>query len=232
MDPLTIAVIVIAVVAVGAIASTAPTPFFSPPTFFLPGNVVGSGNLVTQQENFTGFSAVSMSSGFRFTITQSSTYSVRVTIDNNLVNYVEVTQARNTLSVGFVPGRSYQSTSPIVVITMPDMSRLDMSAGVTGTVTGFSSSHEFTVASSAGSVVTISGAASSLSIEASAGSRLDLSAFHVTNASVNLSGGAEATINLDGRLDANVSGGSQLYYVGNPTMGSISSSGGSVISRK
>jgi hypothetical protein len=233
MGPLTIAIIVIvAVVAVGSMASTWPTPFFPGPVVVFPGTTVGSGNLATKQENFTGFTKVSLSSGFRYAITQSGSYSIKVTTDDNVLNYVQVTQMGNILSVGLVSGHGFQTTTLKVEITMPDITGLDLSAGTGGTVAGFSLSHDFSIASSAGSSAAISGSASGLYLDASAGSHLDLSGFHVTSAHVDMSGGSWATINIDGRLDANLSGGSQLYYIGSPTMGSINSSGASIISKK
>jgi len=54
----------------------------------------------------------------------------------------------------------------------------------------------------------------------------------VVNADVSLSGGSRATINLDGRLDADLSGGSNLLYIGDPTMGDINTSGGSTVGKK
>jgi len=233
MGPFTIAIIVIVgVLALGSFVSAVSTPFFSGQMFVFPGFTVGSGNLVTRQENFTGFTGISLASGFRFTITQSGSYSVKVTADDNLVNYVQVTQFGNTLSVGLVPGRGTMSATLMVVITMPDLSQLDMSGGSTGTVAGFSSTHDFTVAASGGSSATVTGSANNLSVEESGGSHLDLSGFHVTSAHVDLSGGSWTTLDIDGGLDANLSGGSQLYYVGNPTMGAINTSGGSIISKK
>jgi len=81
-------------------------------------------------------------------------------------------------------------------------------------------------------LIKLEGAANDLRVSASSGSSLGLSEFHVHDASVNLSGGSQATINLDGRLDADLSGGSHLLYIGDPTMGDIDTSGGSTISRK
>ena len=226
MAPLTIALIVVAVVVVFGMALPA---VLVPP---LAGVAVGSGHAVTTVENNTGFTSVAISSGFRFTITQSSSYSVTVTTDDNIVGHLQATQSGNALSIGLTPWMGVQSTSLSVQITMPDITQLDISGGASGTVSGFNSSHGFTIDASYGSSATITGSASSLSVDASYGSRVDLSGFHVTNAQVNLSWGSWATVNLDGRLDANVSWGSQLFYIGNPTMGSINSTGGSNISRR
>jgi hypothetical protein len=144
----------------------------------------------------------------------------------------EGSAVRVTVSVGVAPFNFFGFSSLQVTITMPDISSLDVSGGSSGTVAGFNSTHGFTVTASGGSSVTASGAASSLSLDGSGGSHVDLSGLHVTNAQVNLSGGSWTTINPSGRLDANVSGGSQLYYVGSPTMGTISNTGSSTISKK
>jgi hypothetical protein len=195
------------------------------------GGITGSGHLVTKQENFTGFTSVTIADGFRCTISRSATYSVNVTIDDNLVNYIQVTRTGNVLSVGLVPGH-FVLASPQVSISMPDISSVDVSGGTTGSAAGFASSHPISVTASGGSALTWSGRATNLTAEASGGSRLDLSNLHVTNAQVDLSGGSSATVNVAGRLDANLSGGSQLNYLGNPTLGNIDTSGGSGISRQ
>jgi hypothetical protein len=207
-------------------------PTYSTPFSFSIGTAVGSGHATTVQENYSSFNTVSIASGFAFTITQSNTYSVQITIDDNLVKDVTIVHFGNSLSVGLSPWQGYSATSLKVVITMPDITSLDISGGSTGTVSGFTSTHGFTIDASGGSVVTVSGTAGSLTVNESGGSHLDLSGLQVTDATVNLSGGSWTTVNPSGRLDANISGGSQLYYVGSPVLGSINSSGGSIVSKR
>ena len=221
----TVVIVVAAVVIVALIVAAVAVTLLSR-------TQTGSGHLVTNQEDFTGFTSVAVANGFRFTITQSSSYSVKVTIDDNLVNYLRISESGNILTIGLAPGYLYLSASPKVQITMPDITQLDLSGGSSGMAQGFNSSHDFTATASGGSSFTMSGAARNLSIEGSGGSQLDLSNFHVANAQVDLSGGSGATINLIGRLDASLSGGSNLTYIGNPTMGNITTSGLSVISKK
>ncbi len=79
---------------------------------------------------------------------------------------------------------------------------------------------------------TLGGKANNLLIVGSGASHVDLSDFTVHDARVNLSGASQATINLDGRLDADLSGASTLLYIGDPTLGDISVTGGSTISKK
>ena len=241
---LLVAVVVVAAVLTAAFFLGAWQPF---------GQVVGSENLVTQEKFFSDFSVVEVGSGFEVEITQSSSYSIKITHDDNVLDYIEVFKTSDTLTIRLKWGYSYQSVAPRAKITMPELYELELSGGTHGTIEGFSSSHEFVAELSGGSSLsgdfttsgdvqfTLSGgshlikldsAANDLRISASWGSSLGLSDFHVHDASVNLSGGSHATINLDGRLDADLSGGSHLLYIGDPTMGDIDTSGRSTVSRK
>jgi hypothetical protein len=85
---------------------------------------------------------------------------------------------------------------------------------------------------SGASVLELEGSAYDVSIEASGASHAGLADFSLVDTRVNLSGASTATINASGSLDGDLSGGSKLHYVGNPTLGSINVSGGSTISRK
>ena len=63
-------------------------------------------------------------------------------------------------------------------------------------------------------------------------SNINLEQFAVDDAAIRLSGASNGTINASGTLDANVSGASSLYYVGNPTLGDIDTSGASKVREK
>ncbi len=252
ISKMVIILIVIAVIMVAVVAALAAI-FLG---FWQPfGQIVGSGNLAiayAEEEKFTDFTIVEVGWGFEVEIMQSNSYSVSVTADDNLFDYIEVSKTDNRLTIGLKWGYSYQSVTLRARITMPDLHELQLSGGTHGTVEGFSSSHEFILGLSGGShlsgdfktsedaqftlsggsqLIGLDGAANDLRISASGGSGLGLSDFSVHDASVNLSGGSSATINLDGRLDADLSDGSSLSYVGDPTMGDIKKSGGSTVEK-
>ncbi len=54
----------------------------------------------------------------------------------------------------------------------------------------------------------------------------------VQDAAVNASGASNVTVNLSGRLDADASGASNVFYLGQPTMGTIDTSGGSDVTAR
>ena len=216
------------------------------------GGITGSGNPITENYSFGDFTRVEVGYAFDVEIRRSSSYSVSITADDNLFDYIEVSISDETLHIGLDPAYSYRSFTHKAIITMPDLYGLDLSGATRGTVQGFSLSHDFSVdlsgastldmsGMSAGDItfvisgasrVELEGLAEDIVISASGASSVELDDFPVHNADVNLSGASRATVNLDGRLDVNLSGASNLQYIGQPTMGSINISGGSTISSK
>jgi hypothetical protein len=196
------------------------------------GTIVGSGQVVTQNQPFSDFSSVSFSSGFEFAITQSNSFSVKTTTDENIQNYIQISKSGDTLAVELKPGYSITTSTLSVEISMPRLSRLELSGGAHGNATGFVSTNNFEIDASGGSRVQMQGQASDLTVNASGGSQLSLFNYTVRNANVDLSGGSQAEINPGGRIDANLSGGSHLFYSGNPTLGNINVSGGATIERR
>ncbi len=193
--------------------------------------MTGSGTPVTETVSITGFTSVSAAMGFRVEITESSTFSVRVTVDNNVVDKLLVTKTGDTLSIALDPG-AYTFMSLRAVVTMPNIEGLELSGGSRGSVSGFVGLASLDLDLSGGSHVDADGSAGDLTVDASGGSTLDLENFPVHDANIEFSGGSSGTISLDGTLDADVSGGSRLWYVGNPTLGDIDTSGGSSLQKK
>ena len=227
LSPWAIAGIAVAVVAL--VVAVVMIPFLLGGWFPFT-RVVGSGNLRTQEEFLSGFLNVDMGSGFKVNIVQGS-YRILITADDNLFDYIQVVKTGDTLMIGLEPGVSFQTLALRAEISMPDLEALQFSGGVTGNATGFMLSHGVEVELSGGSILDMKGEAGNLSLVCSGGSNARLSDFSVADADVELSGGSQGTINVDGTLNADLSGGSHLFYMGNPTLGAISTSGGSEITR-
>jgi hypothetical protein len=192
------------------------------------GGITGSGNIISREFDYTDFSVVDAGYGFNVKIVQDEDYSIVVSFDDNVLEYLEVSVSGDTLTVGLEPG-SYRLLSLDVVISMPSLDGLMLSGGSNGDVSGFSSLQGISLGLSGGSEVIIVGSASDLVVDASGGSRVYLSEFICGDAEINFSGGSNGSIYVTGTLDANLSGGSQLTYYGNPELEDISTSGGSTI---
>jgi len=233
--------------------------------------LIGSGNLKTQEYTFSDFNKVEVSSAFEFDISQSGTYGISITADDNVIEKVQVTKEGETLKIGL---KTVTMLGPVTLeakVTMPQLIDLDISGASKGTVSGFSSTENLDIDVSGASSIElvdistgdakfdVSGAskvtggitagdadfdidgASTVQLEGSAGdmvvdaggaSRVKLAGFTVNNVDVNLDGASTGTVNLAGRLDADLDGASKLEYIGEPTMGTINTSGASTLNKK
>jgi len=236
------------------------------------GTIRGSGDLETREFDFSDFTRVEVGTAFEVEVVQSDSFSIRITMDDNIFEYLDVSRSGETLEIRLKSGYGYVSYTSIVEITMPELRKLGFSGATSGLVSGFSSAPvldvELSGASSldmsnmatgdadfklsgasnltgkitadgdarfnvsGASSVVLSGSADDLDADVSGASSLDLEDFPVGNASVGLSGASNGTVNLDGTLNADISGASHLYYIGEPIMGDIDTSGASGISRK
>jgi hypothetical protein len=198
---------------------------------FLSGTVTGSGKLITEEKDFSNFGAVNAEKGFNVEITQSTSYSIRITADENVINKIQVTKTGNTLNIGLKPG-DYISLTLKAKITMPDLDELELSGGSHGKVEGFYNLDTIFLDLSGGSSVEMEGSAEDLILDASSGSHLSLGDFSVDIAEIELSGGSSGVINVSATLDADLSGGSHLEYFGDPELGDIEKSGGSSLKKR
>ena len=215
-------------------------------------NVFGSGNIVEQTVEATGFDRVDASGAFQVRIHQGDSYSVVVRIDDNLVRCLDVYVSGSKLNVGT---RSEcwitNATRMEADITMPTLTGIELSGASHATITGFDSSKDLyvnvsgassveadisagnvTVNASGASHVTLTGSGGDLTAEASGASHIGLEDFPVQDASIQVSGASSVTVYANGRLSAEASGASHVYYLGEPTLGNVSTSGGSSLGRK
>ena len=119
-------------------------------------------------------------------------------------------------------------------LDMADMSVGDINLDASGAsrISGSIETGDCNFSLSGASRVELAGSGNDADIDASGASKFELADFPINNANVRLSGASSSTINLSGKLDANLSGASTLKYSGNPTLGSIKTSGGSKVSEK
>jgi hypothetical protein len=210
--------------------------------------ITGSGNVVTQEPDITGFDKVDAGHAFRVKISQSETYSVVVRIDDNLLDELVLDKTGSTLRIGLKPGVGVRNATLQAEVTMPELAGLDLSGASRGTITGFQSAEYLDVgvsgasrlsgdieagdarfSASGASEVVLSGSAADVSLDASGASTIDLADFPVADARVDASGASRVTVDASGRLDADASGASHVYYLGNPMLGRVDTSGASSV---
>ncbi|MFC1908060.1 head GIN domain-containing protein [Chloroflexota bacterium] len=219
--------------------------------FLTVGLLVGCGGPPrTQTYSFTDFTRVEVGYAFQVEVTQSDSYSIRITAPENLLSSIDVSKEGETLKIGLTQFISMIGTRK-VEITMPDLRAINLSGATKGTINGFISSHDFNLVLSGASrldgdltvgdidfdisgasTVELDGSAQDITVDVSGASHVKLANFSARNAAATLSGASNGTVNLSGELDANLSGASRLSYIGNPTMGAVIITGASTLSIK
>jgi hypothetical protein len=216
--------------------------------------IAGSGKTVTLEKEITGFSKVAIGSAFTADVTRGDTFSVVITIDDNLEKYLKVVKEGDTLKVNLEMGAGFSLRGNTVLkakITLPELTGVTASGASTVTVTGFKSAKELAVdvsgastlqgdvssgdariVVSGASTLTLQGAGRNLDLKVSGASKVHLEGFTVADAGADVSGASTATVNAQGKLDATASGASKLFYTGSPTLGRINSTGASAVERK
>jgi hypothetical protein len=214
--------------------------------------IVGSGDPVTLTFAITDFTAIQTSQSFTVRVVPDTAYSVSVSFDGNLADYLVVEkQGDRTLVIGLKDGYSYQLVTLSAVVHMPVITTLDASGASRFLVeTGFPALSSLAIALSGASScqasdvfcdslsvdvsgassVTLTGAADSISSVASGASQTCFSDCPTSLVDVDLSGASECWVYVPtGTIRASASGASTLYYYGSPSFSMQDLSGASAI---
>jgi hypothetical protein len=169
--------------------------------------ISASGEVLTQEKDFTNFTYIDIGSAFDFEIIRADTYSVVIKVDESLSDYIEVTQSEQTLKIYLSPHHiftdfTFGRKTLKAEIAMPTISGAQISGASKGTISGFKSAGDFKlVVSGASSLEMLDIGTGGINFEVSGASRVngDVTAsnadFEVSGASrVELSGSADDII--------------------------------------
>ncbi|MFC1952349.1 GIN domain-containing protein [Chloroflexota bacterium] len=102
------------------------------------GGVKGSGKLQTENYDYSDFTHVYVSNAFTIDVVQSSSYSIEVTVDDNLLEYIDISREGGTLKIGLTKVTLLWPITLEAKINMPDLRGLVLSEATRSTVSGFS----------------------------------------------------------------------------------------------
>ncbi len=208
--------------------------------------IYGADTEISRHYQNKGFTALSIASGMRLEVKQGTQYEIVIRTEENQLKLVKVAQVGNMLQF-YLPPFSF-ATAPIKIsITMPELTKIDLSGGSKANVmmnvipetfgaslsggaelSGLLHSQRLELNLSGGSLSNLTGAADTLIIRASGGSRILQDSFRVDRASIILSGGSRAEVLVIESMDVDASGGSQVYYHGTPKLNTSFSGGAGI----
>lgn len=217
--------------------------------FFSGKRIHGDGNITTVSYTETGFESIDVSGAIHVILRQDSLFSVNVETDNNLHEFIEVSNDGKTLRIHtrrntnldpseeikvFVSAPNYKNLEAAGACSYTSENRIagnekiaiDMSGACTATLS--LNAPETNIELSGASSVTISGETKNLVIDGSGSTHVKAYELLSENADVEMSGAGSAEIFASVKIDASVSGATHVFYKGNATVNANSSGAGSV----
>lgn len=221
-------------------------------TMISPINIITpAGRTTTRSLDLAGFDKLDISHAFTVDVTQADAYKVEITVDDNLLDRLDVRVSGDTLYIGLKTVTISGPATMQALVAMPALRSLNLSGATRGTIHGFASQQTLDVTVSGASQlsgditcgdarldvsgasrVELRGAAETVRAVVSGASTLALDAFPAGDVDVEASGGSRATVNVNGRLNATASGASTVLYTGEPVSVRENVSGASTIRPK
>jgi hypothetical protein len=208
--------------------------------------VNGSGKLTEIEYNYENFQRIEISNAIELTVNQSDSFYVSLMVDDNVVNYLEVSKSGNYLIIDLKDNHSYNNVTLRAEVHMPEIDYFVGSGATVTTMNGFTDTTSFRLKLSGASVfssgliaddcemdlsgasvINMNGFCNNLSVEASGASELNMGNFTTKTAYFKLSGASDGTTRISDYLDVKLSGASVLRYYGNPEIGNQDITGAS-----
>lgn len=211
--------------------------------------VTGSGNIVSESREVSGFDEVVLAGSGNLTITQGDGEALTVEADDNLMDLIETEVRNGVLYLGFKSGANIINTSRAVQyqLTVDDLSELtisgsgnvsaeslvsdDFSLNVSGSgeaqIDRLTAS-EISIEISGSGDVDIVGAVEEQSITVSGSGNYRAGDLVSENVTVRISGSGNATVWVAEMLDVVVSGSGNVEYYGTPRVNQQVSGSGNI----
>ncbi len=212
--------------------------------------ITGSGNIVTITKDYTNFTDIEIESAFSVKVIKSSIYKVSFEIDDNIAGYIDCHQSGKKIYISLEDGYSFNNVTLRAVIETPDLEYIKCNGGTVlqfttrdffnnllldlnggSAVKGSLDVNSLELRLNGGSIVELAGTATNINVFGNGGAILNLYDFETKNCNLNFNGGCIAYLYVIDNLSATLSGGSIVKYKGNPSLGTINISGGSVIQK-
>ena len=214
-----------------------------------PGDFIGNGKVITTSIPVSGYTAVKNMTSAQIRLQQDSARSAKVTIDENLLELLDIHVENGTLVISLIPGKSlYRYSKFTVDVTLPSLTGLGVyGSGEIATSNSFDGrSIALTIAGSGDIEGNFDYDEVAASIMGSGSIRIDGSAerfegsiggsgsiqarnFITEDAAVSVKGSGSVTLKVLSALDVKVFGSGSVYYYGSPRISIIDAGSGRLV---
>ncbi len=205
-----------------------------------------SGETSSEARELDGFSQIDMGGSADLLVTEGASFEIEVTTDSALQEYVTTEVVGDTLRIQQRYSIVGASPSVSVSVTVPDLTRLDVSGASEATVRSVTAedldisisgagdidlaadAQRLTISVSGAGTVTAHGTVDSGSITVSGAGGIDGEDMTIADAAVSVSGAGSVKVRVRQALDAEVSGAGTIVYYGDPRVTRDVSGAGSI----
>ena len=190
--------------------------------------VRGSGVVATETRDVSGFSGVQVTGHGNVVIEQTSTDSLSIEAEDNILPLLETTVENGVLHLRTKRGVSLQSTRPVHYrVTVKSLTGVGISGSGDVKATNVDTDRLAARITGSGSA-DLAGRADQLEVTIAGSGSWNAADLKSKTARVTISGSGDAAVNAADRLDATITGSGSVQYAGNPTVEKRITGSGSV----
>jgi hypothetical protein len=205
-----------------------------------------SGETTAEARALDGFTAITMGGTADLLVTEGEVFAIEVTTDSALQEHVTTEVDGNTLRIDQRYSVIGASPSVSVSVTVPDLTRLELSGAAevrvrsvvaddldvdisgAGNIDLAADAQKLTISVSGAGVVTAHGTVAEGSLTVSGAGGIVGEDLTIADAAVSVSGAGSVSVRVRESLDASVSGAGSVIYFGSPTVTKDVSGAGSI----
>jgi len=211
--------------------------------------VKGKGDVRTETRKMKGFNKIDISGGYKVTLKQDSSESISISIDDNLMKYVETTvdgstlrvhsrknicpSGETTLIIGVKNLDGIEASGAVEVVSNGRLNIKDLNIDLSGStkIDLDLNAAKVRTGASGSSEIILKGQAASHDVDMSGSGKVEALDFVVGRYKISTSGASECKINVLNELDVHTSGSSDIQYRGNPGRVNNDQSGASSVKK-
>ena len=191
----------------------------------------GSGQVVTETREVSGFTKVELSGSGELTIEKTGTESLSISAEDNLLPQLTSDVSGDTLTLGTKPNTSMLPTKPITYsVTVKDLTGIAVSGSGSVRVSNLMTNSLTTKISGSGTI-TASGGVNDQDVDISGSGRYQAEQMTSKAVKAQISGSGTASVLASDLLDVKISGSGTLTYSGNPQVTQQISGSGKLIKK-
>jgi hypothetical protein len=182
----------------------------------VPGTVKGSGNVISESRDATGFTSISVEGSANVNVAIGTKESVVISGEENILPLIETNVENHQLVIKTKPQTNYTTTKPVLVkVTMISLEAISIGGSGNMDVPDLSG-NAFKADLTGSGNITVKGSANSVKAMVSGSGHIYCGQLKAKTATAVLTGSGNITIYASDSLEATLSGSGSIRYSGNP----------------